>query len=91
MIKEVNVRLTWNFEKVRTRVGDFMGGKVLDWDIFHAHEEGLAEGREEGLAEGKLSILYSLVRDDLLSVKDAAAKAGMTEVVFTRNMNQAQP
>ena len=43
---------------------------------------GRAEGRAEGKAEGEFSMLVNLVRKNLLSVKDAAEQAGMTETAF---------
>ena len=45
--------------------------------------------REEGLHEGKLTTLYDLVHDGLLSIKDAAARASMTESAFTTEMQKA--
>lgn len=42
--------------------------------------------REEGRAEGIIDTLVSLVQKGLLSIKDAAAQAGMTETVFQQKM-----
>jgi predicted transposase YdaD len=53
-------------------------------------EEGRAEGRAEGLAEGRaegiVDTLISLVQKGLLSIKDAAAQLGITEVAFQQKM-----
>ena len=53
-------------------------------------EEGRAEGRAEGLAEGRaegiIDTLISLVQNGLLSIKDAAAQLGITEVAFQQKM-----
>lgn len=53
-------------------------------------QEGLAEGRAEGHAEGRvegiIDTLAALVRKGLLSIKDAAAQAGVTETVFQQMM-----
>ena len=49
-------------------------------------EEGRAEGRAEGEARGILKTLAGLVRDGLLSVVDAASRAGLTEREFTAQM-----
>ena len=43
---------------------------------------GRKEGRAEGRAEGEFATLVSLVRKNLLSIKDAAEQAGMTEIEF---------
>ena len=44
------------------------------------------EGRAEGEARGILKTLAGLVRDGLLSVMDAASRAGLTEGEFTAQM-----
>ena len=44
--------------------------------------EGLAEGRAEGRTEGWMAALFSLVKDGLLSIPDAARKAGMEPSAF---------
>ena len=49
-------------------------------------EEGRAEGLAEGRAEGIVDTLISLVQKGLLSIKDAAAQLGITEVAFQQKM-----
>ncbi len=44
------------------------------------------EGRAEGEARGILKTLAGLVRDGILSVVDAASRAGLTEKEFTARM-----
>lgn len=44
---------------------------------------------EHAMEEGSLNTLYSLVHDGLLSIKDAAARASMTESDFTAQMQRA--
>ena len=48
--------------------------------------EGRKEGRKEGRAEGIIETLISLVKKGLLSVKDAADQAGITEAAFEQKM-----
>ena len=48
--------------------------------------EGRADGRAEGRAEGIIDTLISLVQNGLLSIKDAAAQLGITEVAFQQKM-----
>ena len=50
--------------------------------------EGEARGRGEGRAEGGLEMLFSLVRDGLLSIKKASARAGTTESEFAARMER---
>ena len=49
-----------------------------------AEAKGLAEGLAEGRAEGKFETLAELVQRKLLSIKDAAEQAGISEVEFCR-------
>ena len=45
-------------------------------------EKGIAKGREEGIKEGTVQVLISLVKDGILSIADAAKRAGMSEEIF---------
>ena len=54
-----------------------------------AIEDLIEDGRAEGKAEGRLSTLYELAQDGLLSIKDAAIKASMPEDVFSAEMEKA--
>ena len=44
------------------------------------------DGRREGRAEGIIETLISLVKDGILSIKDAAKRAGITETAFEQKM-----
>ena len=50
-------------------------------------EDGRREGRAEGRAEGIIDTLISLVKDGILSIKDAAKRAGITETAFEQKMS----
>lgn len=50
--------------------------------------EGKAEGKTEGVMEGTIKTLVGLVKDGLLSVKDAAARLDMTESSFEAVMKK---
>ena len=50
--------------------------------------EGKEEGREEGRTEGVLTTLIGLVRDGILSIKDAALRANMSESAFKNAMER---
>ena len=45
------------------------------------------EGEARGVAKGIFKTLYELVRDNLLSMANAAKKAGQTEEEFTADMS----
>lgn len=49
-------------------------------------KEGRAEGRKEGRREGVVETLITLVCDGILSLKDAAERAGMTEDALRKRM-----
>lgn len=49
----------------------------------------MAEGRAEGRREGQVELLFSLVRDGLLSVEEASCRAGMTKDAFVSRMGRA--
>ena len=69
-----------------------MGGRVRKSEakriLIEGKRAGRAEGKRVGIAAGKPFV--GLVRDNLLSLKDAAARANMTEVKFTARMNAAR-
>ncbi len=49
----VAYKLTMKQEKVQRKVGDVMGGKVLDLPEFRIYDQGKEEGRKEGIEEDK--------------------------------------
>ena len=50
-------------------------------------KEGLEEGLKKGRKEGVIETLKLLVKDGVLTIGDAAARAGMTEDAFRKKMN----
>ena len=56
--------------------------EVLDRVEARGIEKGIAKGREEGIKEGTVNVLISLVKDGILSISDAAKRAGMSEESF---------
>ena len=50
-------------------------------------EDGRKEGLREGLEEGTIKTLASLVKDGILSLKDAAVRAGLTEAAFRQKLD----
>ena len=51
-------------------------------------EKGRAEGREEGRAEGQLIMLYDLVKDGMLTLSAAAARANQSAEHFQADMER---
>ena len=53
-------------------------------ELRRREEKGREEGRAEGRAEGRWVTLVELVHDGLLTVKEAAKWAGMSEEAFRK-------
>lgn len=51
-------------------------------------ERGIEKGIEKGIEQGKLEMLFSLVRNHILSSADAAKRVGMSEVDFVSLMQK---
>ena len=54
-------------KQTQKKVGDLMGGKVLDLDIIKAHDDGIKEGKEEE----KVSSLRSMMKNLKMSAEEA--------------------
>ena len=63
--------------------------EVEQMELFkeEGRKEGRSEGRKEGWTEGTIQTLVDLVKKGLISIKDAAAQAKMTEDAFTTKTN----
>lgn len=53
-------------------------------------ERGIKKGIEKGIEQGKLEILISLVRDHVLSMKDAANRAEISEEEFIKLIEEKE-
>lgn len=71
--------------KLYERIGEVMGGKVLELETDRILEEGKAEGRKEGKIEGKIETLVYLVKNNLISSADAAQALEMPESNFIKD------
>ena len=78
----VAYKLTMKQDNVQKKVGDFMGGKVLDLPEFKIYdqgkEEGRKEGREEGIKEGKEEGRILARFEDGMPVELIATKSNVT-------------
>lgn len=55
--------------------------------IAKGREEGIKEGIKKGIKEGTVQVLISLVKDGILSISDAAKRAGMSISEFKKYTN----
>ena len=60
---------------------------LTEYDEVEQMELFKEEDRSEGRKEGTIQTLVDLVKKGLLSIRDAAAQAKMTEDAFTTKMN----
>ena len=82
MAERVLANLAVGYENILKGVGSVMSGQVLDYEAKRILNEGIDKGREEGI----IDTLISLVKDGILTIKDAAARAGITEAAFQQKM-----
>jgi len=83
LINKVSYKQLMRYQDTQKKVGDLMGGKVLDLDIIRAHDAGLEEGREEGIKKGmekgiekgRESTLASSIRSMMSKLKLTAEEA----------------
>ena len=66
------------------------GAEVIN--MCHAVEEMINESKEEGRAEGKLEgaviMLVGLVKDGIITIKEAAKRANMSESMFEEEIKK---
>ncbi|MDO4204811.1 MAG: hypothetical protein Q4D07_10045 [Selenomonadaceae bacterium] len=75
MVNVIVASLARHNELIVEGVKSVMGGKILNYEA----KDILNRGRQEGIQEGRISLLYSLVKDGVLSLADAAKCAGVSE------------
>lgn len=73
---------------MRWRQAEVYDKTSMKWDLDTALEvtrrEGIEQGREQGKKRGRWETLTELVKDGMISLRDAAKKAGMTEAEFRK-------
>ena len=60
------------------------GGQKMSKELRQMMEEERTKGKKEGKKEGMIEAFVGMVKDGLLSMKDAAKRLGMTEKEFTK-------
>ena len=67
-----------------------MRGSILDYEAKQiknaGREEGFKESFKEGFEEGRMNTVISLVKDGLLSLKDAATYVNLSETALQQKM-----
>ena len=67
------------YKNVNERVGEYMGGKVLDIDIIKAHDEGVTEGEVRGEAKGDISAIKNLMKNAEKTFEQACELLGINK------------
>ena len=57
--------LTKRNEIIQRKVGEIMGGEIIEMDVIKAHREGMVEGIEEGREEGREEGIRVFIEDKL--------------------------
>lgn len=76
MSERVITKLAVKFERIRKEVTSIMGGKVLEYEA------------KDILRKGKKEAFFELVKDNLLSIEEAAKRVGMTIEEFQKELDK---
>lgn len=92
MSGKVLENIAQKYGNVKEGVKSVMGGRILDYEAKRIKKEGREEGKKEGLQEGKkegqIETLVGLVKDNILSVQEAASRASLPEAGFREQMRK---
>ena len=81
MMKEVAEKIAEKYEKVRRGVTSVMGGKILEYEAKTIWKGGFAEGErsgfEKGERKGEIIAYIDLIRDEIITITDAARRLNM--------------
>ena len=68
-------------------LSDLVEEEAREKALKEGHAKGRAKGRAEGIEEGKITTLVGLVADKILSVDEAAKRAGVAKKDFLKYLN----
>ena len=60
LINKVSYKQLMKQKQTQKKVGDLMGGKVLDLDIIRAHDAGIKEGISQGVETGQNKLVKAV-------------------------------
>ena len=82
----------WNYINRQMAILDYNSGiqDSREEGLKEGRREGLREGRKEGIGIGRVGMLAELVRDGVLTLGQAAEKAGMREKEFQKAMESPE-
>ena len=71
LINKVIHKQLMKYKSTQKRVGDLMGGKVLDLDVIRAHDEGIEKGIEQGKDEERLFSIRRMMNKLKMTAEEA--------------------
>ena len=74
LIHKVMYKMNVKRSNIRERIGDIMGGKVLELDIIKARPEGLAIGEARGKENSVMKLAASYMKQDSSLTEDEAVE-----------------
>jgi len=74
LINKVVHKQLMKYKSTQKRVGDLMGGKVLDLDVIRAHDEGIEQGIEQGRESTLATSIRSIMKNFKLTAEEAMDK-----------------
>ena len=97
MVGKVLEHTAEKYENVKKGVKSVMGGKVLEYEAKTIRNEGIKEGLKEGIKEemqeglqkGRMEMLFDLVQNNLLTIREAASQVKLTEEAFREKMMES--
>lgn len=78
MSEKVIKNIAKKYQKTSERIGDIMGGKILEYEAKTIMNEGRTEGRKEGVAEGQTLVFINMIKRGF-SMEDAMSIAEITK------------
>ncbi|MCR4720126.1 MAG: hypothetical protein K5655_00165 [Lachnospiraceae bacterium] len=78
LTKKIANYLCMTADKNKERIGEIMGGKVLELESDRLRAEGRMEGREEGRAEGRAELCRNLIIKGMISYEEASRESGLS-------------
>lgn len=82
-------KLTKKHDAIQEKVGDIMGGKVLDDPEVAVYKYGLAKGISQGISQGEANATFKFVQKGKLTLEEGATELGMTVAEFEEAMTKA--
>ncbi|MBR3761792.1 MAG: hypothetical protein IKK59_03520, partial [Lachnospiraceae bacterium] len=75
MSRRIIEHVTAGYDRIRERLGEIMGGVVLD----NPARAIFANGKIEGRIEGRIELCIAMLKDGIIPMAEAAKRLGMNE------------